>query len=115
MPQLAGQGPTSQGPSHRLQQGIRAGQGRQPQAQVIRQVPGDEAGPRSSQGVSQQTGIRRAHGQAKQGCGGARAWHPRALLGQGLMALGWAEIRLLGPRAGMGVIPGEAGQGHSAH
>lgn len=31
------------------------------------------------------------------------------------MALGWAEIRVLGPWASMGLIPGEAGQGHSGH
>lgn len=59
--------------------------------------------------------MRKAHGQAKQDCSGARAWHSTALLGQGLMALGWAEIRVLGPRAGMGVMPGEADQGRSGH
>lgn len=31
------------------------------------------------------------------------------------MALGWAEIRVLGPRAGMGVMSGEADQGRSGH
>lgn len=74
---------------------------------VMRQVQGPAK-------KSAKTGIRRAHGQAKQGCGGDRAWHP-TLLGQGLTALGWAERMVLGSRAGMGLTPGEAGKGHSGH
>lgn len=68
----------------------------------------DAADPRPSQEPASRLGSGRH--MAKKGVAVAWAWHPMALLGQGLMALGWAEIKVPGQGQAWGLFQGWLGR-----